>query len=659
MSPARPAGPLEFFLDFADAEGAVCERAADSTLVLLPATLQADLDLPEEVTVTSEPEVAREDGAVLLVHGHPVLDRAASTVLTRGDAGYAHLTWPASRPPSLADLIERAREGLQVDHGRIDAAGPPPVETYLPALRVGVLVTYATSLEDRFQEREEVWLDATSHLELEPSLRGRLLGQYLEPGLDPRRPLAEHDLAAAVAAADALVARRALSRRQDLAGQARGQREQELARAAAYYDATLASIASRQAAATPERREILSAQAAVTAVERDRRLAEIEERFEPSHEVRPYRLHVVGVPALRVPVHVQRGRRTFPVDLTWILGGGGFAPMRCPHCGQAGVMVAGRERLGCRACIAPPVTMVPPVPVTREVRAQEAPAPKEHLAPHTPGKGAKPRPASPPSRVRPHAGAPGSARRQAPPQRSACGDTERLTRMGDKLAGAFWTAAAVGDRWRGKVTVPHSPMAVLTRLYGPAGPFRAIGVPIDARPYDLTVGDHQIAASGAHTVWGLILTDSGDFLYALRWEPYQGIARVGEVLPQRSPAGRLAPKGALSARVERALMAPSPPRTPPEGAAATVWAEALRRHGLSYALRCLAMWWRLEDLGGGAGPFDEAALGAAVLSLVQTRAGLDPRGPEQAELWGPDPALLASASAHVTSLLGRSQDRPW
>ncbi|HMC07936.1 MAG TPA: hypothetical protein VKL22_01250, partial [Actinomycetota bacterium] len=148
-----PAGDdgLSFFLDFTTSSGGAWEQTGDTVMVLLPEALGRHLDLPEELSVTTDPEVAREDGALLVAPGHPVLDAAAASVLSEGDVGRCHLPWPASAVLGDAELVELARASVVVDHGRIDASGLPPSETYLPALRVGVLVTYATSLEDRFQ----------------------------------------------------------------------------------------------------------------------------------------------------------------------------------------------------------------------------------------------------------------------------------------------------------------------------------------------------------------------------------------------------------------------------------------------------------------------------------------------------------------------------
>jgi hypothetical protein len=703
--------PLAFFLRFAEAEGAAFEQGRDSTLLLLPPALRQSLDLPEELTITAEPEVAREDGAVLLVHGHPLLDRAAATVLERGDAGCSHLPWPASRMPSATELVERAREHLQVDHGRIEAAGPPPVESYLPVLRAGILISYATSLEDRFQEREEVWLEAGSRLPLDPALRDFVAARTPEAGLDRRRPVLGHDLAAAAAAADSLVASRALARRRELSRQTRGRREQELARAAAYYEATLASITARKAAAAPERSGVLAAQIEVTTVERDRRLAEIAERFEPRHEQTPFRLHLIGVPALSLAVLVRRGTRTFSLVLTWVLGAARFLPVRCPHCQATAILVAGRDRLGCRECLpatpASPLT-APASPLTAPASPLTAPAspltaPASPLtAPASPltavaspltavaSPGTAPPPAAAPApgtpasappapggRSRPRDAAPGGSSALRPPAslhrertagRSAVRpavDQAHLARVGDKLARAFWTAVVSGERWRAKATVPHSPMSALARAYGHPGPLRAIGLPPGVEPLDLEV---EITSAGrppargrpmtCHATGGAILTRQGIHHFTLRWELIQGTALVGEILPLWAPNGVLPPREEFDARTAARLFRPPAPRVALDQAASELWEETSRCFGLLVAVRCLALWWQIQPLPPTPSRRD-AALRLAVSQWVRGRAGFPILEHGQPALWGPEPDELEAATRHIRALVGPPDHRPW
>ena len=86
--PALASEPaLGFWLSYAEQEGALVEDHGDHAVVVLPGECQRETGLPEELTVTSDPDVAREDGAVLMVAGHPAVEQAASAVLAAGDVG--------------------------------------------------------------------------------------------------------------------------------------------------------------------------------------------------------------------------------------------------------------------------------------------------------------------------------------------------------------------------------------------------------------------------------------------------------------------------------------------------------------------------------------------------------------------------------------------
>ncbi len=342
---------VAFWVAFAEHEGGLCEDGGDHSLVLLPESLQGQYSLTEAVVVTADPGVAREDGAILLAPGHPLLERAAELVLGRGDVGWAHLRWPG-RPAPSADIMEaRAREMVEVDHGRVDVVGQP-IAVYLPVLSLGVLVAYSVSLDERLLEREEVMVDATTGLRLPDRTVGALRAGILLPGRARDHRTLDAHVPSALASAHGLLGPRLASRCQALGRQSVRARQEELERAAAYYQATLSSIASRRASANVERQVMLDAQAEITKMERDRRLGEIEESFRPTYVLRPYRLQLLGVPAVVVPVDVRRGPRRFPASLTWVPSAGAFAAQRCPTCASVQVLVAAKERLGCRGCLA-------------------------------------------------------------------------------------------------------------------------------------------------------------------------------------------------------------------------------------------------------------------------------------------------------------------
>ncbi|MDP9387118.1 MAG: hypothetical protein M3Q48_04135 [Actinomycetota bacterium] len=340
---------MRFWLDYAERHGALFEDHGDCVALLLPDGLRQRHRLPEEVTVTADPDVARHDDALLLAPGQPVLEDAADDVLSAGDVGVVALGWPRSVPPSAEVLEARAREQIPVAHGRIDAAGAPG-RALLPVLRVGALITYSVSLDERFQEREEAWVDATTGCPLPDDVAAGVASCPPSDGeaAGPRMP---GDVDTAAAAAARHLAARGEPRLAELGRQAQRACHEELARAEAYYAAALAAIGRRRAGAPPERARMLDAQAEATRIERSRRLAEIEEKFGPRLAVRPFRMHLVLVPALRLPVVVRRGTRSYPLTLSWLLWARCFAPLPCPSCRSITPLNAGRHRLGCHACL--------------------------------------------------------------------------------------------------------------------------------------------------------------------------------------------------------------------------------------------------------------------------------------------------------------------
>jgi hypothetical protein len=343
---------LRFWLRYVDDHGGLTEPAGDGTLVVLPPAVAAEFDLPDELMVTSDPDVAREDGTVLLATGHPVLVRAADTTLTGGDVGVVALAAPSTPAPGADYLQDRVRDQFPVEHGRIDVAGLPTRVTR-PVLRVGALVTYTVSAEECYQERLECWVDARSGLPLgeDDVARLRRAPRALDSGVGavPASLLAtagcgvEHAHRILDAAAD--------RRRSTLAAQASEAHGQERARARAYYDDALSSLERRRATAQPDRAELLAARAASTREERARRLLEIDEKYQARHDIRPFRLHAVLVPGWRVPVDVRRGARRYPFAFDWLPALGAYANEGCPHCGATTALSASKTRLGCVDCL--------------------------------------------------------------------------------------------------------------------------------------------------------------------------------------------------------------------------------------------------------------------------------------------------------------------
>jgi hypothetical protein len=286
-----------------------------------------------------------------LIAGHPALEAAISRVLERGDVGTAYVSWPATSLPSAQTLLAAARASIGVDHGRIDLAGDVR-RVYVPVLRLGVLVEY--TLDEHFAEREEVWVEASRGVPLDdPALRTRLAQvSSRDPHAEASARIVAADLPAAFTVAHESLLAVIGARAAELSRQARSALRRELDRAAAYYDATLETIERRTQTAAPERQALFRAQAEATRLERVRRVREIEGKFEATYEIRPFRAHVLHVPALALPVAIRRGERAYPFEFTWLVPARSFAPYRCPACAAIAQLVAGRDRLGCKECSA-------------------------------------------------------------------------------------------------------------------------------------------------------------------------------------------------------------------------------------------------------------------------------------------------------------------
>ena len=141
------------------------------------------------------------------------------------------------------------------------------------------------------------------------------------PG-SPAGDFAGRNLLAAVGEAHRLIDADAAARRDTLTAQVRDAHDTERARAAAYYADAIAGIERRLATAPGDRRAVLEQRLRSTREEEARRLAEIAEKYEARHVIRPYRLHVIEVPALRVPADVRRGDRRYPMTFDWLLPAG-------------------------------------------------------------------------------------------------------------------------------------------------------------------------------------------------------------------------------------------------------------------------------------------------------------------------------------------------
>ncbi len=673
---------LRFWLRFATREGALVEEAGDHAVLVLPEALQEAAELPEEVAVTSDPDVAREDGAVLLIAGHPELERAASAVLETGDIGRAYLPWPASAPPRVEDLQRAARDRWTIEHGRIDCGGQPrPV--FAPLLRVGAMVRYEASLNHQFHEQMESWVDARSGLPPPERALDALLGQHRLPEPDVRHATLSARLELALAAGHADLERRAAARAARLLEHGRRAHDAELARADDYYRGALESIERRRAAAAPDRARLLEDQAAATRGERDRRRREIEEQYRPRHELRPFRLHLVMVPAYAIAAEVRRGARRYPLELVWFAGGAGFAHLRCPGCDGDGDLVAGRERLGCHACLprqpaaadgaargavadgprsgaadsGQQPTTTPPGgrPGFPEGDRREAPRP---TAAESGERAAAGTAAVSPARRAPGRPPPAARRRLAAERRRGVSGAAGIEQRGNKLALELWQRVALGERLPRSKIVRDSPLSALHRLYGAEGPLRAIGVVPGGCPSEATASTFPGAPVGSgepQITAGEIVAGGREYRYVLCWWLLGGKPVAAELATTIDDILRL--RRRRSSADALAVERPPAPIIALDPVAAALWSVEPQRVGLPLAARCLATWWRVATTVGE--PADPAVVAGAIGQAVSRASGLRRSRADGAGAYGVAPGALDAAARALAPLLRLDPGRGW
>jgi hypothetical protein len=636
---------LGFWLRYVESEGALTEDDGERVVVLLTKALQERFELSEEFAVTANPEVAREEGALLLLPGHPTLDLAASTVLSDGDVGYAHLPLPPGPPISPSTLTARLRDQVTIDHGRLEVVDQP-VTGYLPVLRVGVFIRYAVSLQHRFQEREEVFVDARNGMTLPPPVERALGIRALAPGTPTDRSLFTPDFPRAAGAAHSILAARAEARRGALAAEASDLLADELSRADTYYRGALDSIERRIEQAEPERQKLLYARAEATKAEAARRRIELEEQSEATYEVHPFRLHIIGLPALMVSATVSRGARRFPLQLTWLLQFQTFLIPSCPACGARAILVAGKDHLGCRECLSsraePAATSTSAKPSTSVISSDSTGSTNVERQPDM----AKPSLAhkavalvSPRSVEKETAAAP---RRPAPTRRTTprSRSSSATSKTGSKLATTLWSAVGGGGRWRAHGTASYSPFSALFRLYGNSGPAYAIGMLPGEVPERLSSFTYHYWSDLPHLTGGTLTSEGSSYDFAFAWRMLGAKPVVGEVLP--TPDFVYDPQSLLdlpsSVRARLSTKAPSP-IVPLDPVASLLW-ELRIRHNLAVAVRALAVWWwlgdKLTELAGGNG-LDLAGIApnvvADIIAAVVTSRGRDgiPRSSSQTQ----------------------------
>ena len=340
-------------------------------------------------------------------------------------------------------------------------------------------MTYELSVEDRFQEQAERWVDVPSRRQLPADLGQADTGGSGRAG----RAAANGGLMAAIAEAHRLIDAGA---RPGAGARRRGQRRlpcgtRPRRRVLRRRDRRDRDPAGDRSA---ERKAVLDQRLRATREEEARRLSEIAEKYEASHTIRPYRLHVIVVPALRLAADVRRAMRV-PDDFDWLLPPG--------RSRRSGARPAGARRRSWRAAEAR-LRDVPASGVAApavEAPAVAAPAAAGRAGPARPVSGA-PRGARPPPAARP---VPPQAKRRAVVPPKVRKEQQKATAT---LAERLWRAVAADDRRTiRRILHPGSPAAALDRVLGPAGLCRVVGMPPGEEPEKFLAETDGDAITGA------------------------------------------------------------------------------------------------------------------------------------------------------------------
>jgi hypothetical protein len=626
---------LDFWLRYVEASGGLTEFGGDTTLVMLPPALQTMLELPEVLQVTADPDVAREDGATLFSAGHPALGRSADEVLAVGDVAAMAIPVAATPPPPAEHLQTMARDQFTVDHGRIDATAAP-TRSVRTILRVGALVDYTLSSDDHYQECAECWVDVHSQRQLPTHVSIKLAALPTVPKDGSPSLTGLTGLTAAIGFADRVIEQGAERRRSELGDGIDKARDAELERVEAYYHDALATIERRRAQAPADRRELLDARANSVRNERARRIGETREKYQASHEVRPYRLHVYEVPVWRLPVYVRRGDRRYPLTLDWLIPLTRFTDIACPHCGADERLVATKTRLGCADCVPRPL-------------AQLAPAPR------------KP-PAKPVAKAKQVVAQPLTPKKRPSP---VCTDPSptpaKFGKLGDKLIGKVWDAVVRNDRRLARICAPESPAAAAIRLYGPSGAAWAVGIP-PAEDLVAFAARMTTASPGVrYASNGYVDTAAGHrFPFLLRWQALGGAGQIDEILPHDRPFEPAHLSRWVLGPGRAGVHAPPQPRIPLGPVGELLWRRVIPMFGLPGVLRCLAALWRLPDEDVFLDSHGPAAVAAGIERMVCQRANLTTgRFADIAAAYRVKEAAVRAADADLQKFLRLGPERWW
>jgi len=266
--------------------GATISEGGSLVWVRAPESVQRDLEVPANFALAFEPEQSGAFDAELVAPGSYFLERLVAVTTARG-------RWDASRfEPSEAEWVS----AVLSDSGFGSESGVRP---RVLAIEDGILLLFGfrlTLISD--EKRESFHLIAVSPVD---GSAWAVLPDPEDSRLVPDAPIDFHpDLEAAYRLANEAVRDETRAEVDRFRSRSLGLLEEEVRRIFAYFDNTLAGIRE----ADPEgSQDLLRAVMA----ERDRRLAEAVERFDPKATASLCSVRAVFAPTARVRLEFQGG----------------------------------------------------------------------------------------------------------------------------------------------------------------------------------------------------------------------------------------------------------------------------------------------------------------------------------------------------------------
>jgi hypothetical protein len=322
--------------------------------------------------------------------------------------------------------------------------------------------------------------------------------------------------------------------------------------------------------------------------------------------------------------------------------------------------VATKTHLGCETCVpatTPPLRLAPAAEKPRSDRAPRNGLPTGTAAAPEPVRERQLRDDTPVSdRKRPGA-APAALRAPAAPRAVGPDAAPRPFLPGrpeERKIVDFWNHVGAGEpRKLSRLIAPDSPLAALTRLYGTVGPLHGIGVPAGDTPVSFTNGnyDRPVAGQRGGTA-GEVNTRHGRYPYLLLWSTDK---LLDEVFPYSAPWHL----GRAQLLLEPLTHVPAP-RIELDEVAQLLLNRVAARHGLTFAARALAAWWRLPDPDILLARFAPRVVAATVDRAVRYWSGAAQAGyPSAAAAFTVDQADIRKATPVLQKHLQLSSDRNW